>query len=161
MADLVLRPAIPADVPEILRLIRALAAASERPVPLVAPLTEASVLADGFGPSPAFEVLVACRGDRTVGFAQFYPTYAAWIGQRAVTIANLYVEPDERRFGLARKLVALVAEKALAWQATRLELFVEVANPARSFYERLGFTEMTDIRCRMEIGGMKKLAEEA
>ena len=154
-----IRPAIPADVPEILRLIRALAAAGERPAPLAAPVTEASVLADGFGPSAAFEVILGCRGERVVGFAQFYPTYAAWIGQRTVTIANLYVEPDERRGGLARKLVASVAKRALAAGATRLELFVEATNPARAFYTRLGFVEMTDIRCRIEAGGMMKLAE--
>lgn len=161
MSELSIRPAIPADVPEILRLIRALAAAGERPAPLIAPLTEASMLADGFGSDPAFEVLLACRGDRAVGFAQFYLSYAAWIGQRIVTIANLYVEPDERRGGLARKLVAAVAKQGLARRARRLELFVEVTNPARAFYARLGFAEMTDIRCRMEADGMTKLAKEA
>lgn len=161
MSELVVRPAIPADVPEILRLIRALAAAGERPAPLIAPVTEASVLADGFGPDPAFEVLLACRGGRAVGFAQFYTAYAAWIGERTVTIANLYVEPDERRGGLAHKLVAAVAKSALAHRAWRLELFVEVTNPARAFYTRLGFAEMTDIRCRMEADGMAKLAEQA
>lgn len=161
MEPLVIRPAIPADAPEIVRLIRALAAAGERPAPVIAPVTEASVLADGFGPSPAFEVILACRGDIAVGFAQFYPTYAAWIGERTVTIANLYVAPDERRGGLARLLVREVARAALARGAMRLELFVEVTNPARAFYTRLGFTEMTDIRCRLEAGGMRAIAEES
>lgn len=161
MEPLVIRPAIPADAPEIVRLIRALAAAGERPAPLIAPVAEASVLADGFGAPPAFEAILACRGDVAVGFAQYYPTYAAWIGERTVTIANLYVAPDERRDGLARALMRQVVKRALAVGAKRLELMVEVANPARDFYTRLGFAEMTDIRCRMEIGGMKKLAEES
>jgi len=161
MQEFVIRPAIPPDVPEIVRLIRALAAASDRARPWIAPVTEASVLADGFGPSPVFEAILAERGGIAVGFVQSYPSYAAWIGQRTMVVANLYVVPDERKTGLGRRLVQAAARRAIETGAKRIELFVEIENPARAFYGRLGFAEMTDIRCRMEADAMKKLAEEA
>ncbi|MBM3547287.1 MAG: GNAT family N-acetyltransferase [Alphaproteobacteria bacterium] len=159
MEALTIRPAIPSDASEIVRLIRALAGASDRPRPWIAPVTEASVLADGFGPSPAFEAILGERGRSAVGLAQFYPSYAAWIGVRTMVIANLYVSPDERKTGLGRQLVQAAARRAMETGAKRIELFVEIDNPARAFYGRLGFAEMTDIRCRMEADAIRKLAE--
>jgi ribosomal protein S18 acetylase RimI-like enzyme len=155
-----IRPAMPSDASEIVRLIRALAAAADRPRPWIAPVSEASVVADGFGTSPAFEAILAFRGNEAVGLSQSYPAYAAWLGERTLVIANLYVAPDERQGGLGRKLIQAAARRALETGAKRLELFVEVDNPARAFYGRLGFAEMTDIRCRMEVDAMRKLAEE-
>lgn len=160
MDPLILRPAIAADSGEIVRLIRALAAAGERRSPMIAPVTEASVIADGFGPAPCFEAILAFRGNVAVGLAQFYPIYAAWRGERAVSIANLYVATDERRTGLGRRLVSAVARRALAMGAKRLELQVEADNPARAFYRRIGFDLLTDIRCRMDAGGIERLAAD-
>jgi ribosomal protein S18 acetylase RimI-like enzyme len=160
MDVLSIRPAIPADAAEIVRLIRALAAAGERARPMIAPVTEASVIADGFGPAPAFEAILGVRGGIAVGLVQFCPTYAAWIGARTVTISNLYVAPDERRSGLGRLLVQAVARRAKAVGAARIELMVEADNPAQDFYARIGFTLMTDIRCRMEAEAIRSLAEE-
>ena len=160
MDPLILRPAIAADAREIVRLIRALAAAGERRKPMIAPVTEASVVADGFGPQPCFEAILAVRGEAAVGLAQFYPIYAAWRGERAVSVANLYVDPDERRGGLGRRLLREVARRAVALGARRLELQVEADNPARAFYARVGFSLLTDIRCRMEGDAIERLAEE-
>ena len=63
MDPLILRPAIAADAGKIVRLIRALAAAGERRSPMIAPVTEASVIADGFGAAPCFEAILAVRGE--------------------------------------------------------------------------------------------------
>jgi ribosomal protein S18 acetylase RimI-like enzyme len=161
METLTIRPAIPSDVAEIVRLIRALAAAGDRARPWIAPVTEASVLADGFGASAAFAVILAHRGGVGVGFVRCYPSYAAWIGARTMVIANLYVAPEERQGGLGRQLVEAAARHATETRARRIELFVEVDNPARAFYGRLGFVEMTDIRCRMEADSIRKLAEKS
>lgn len=159
MDALTIRLAIPSDAKEIVRLIRALAASGDRTAPMIAPVTEASVIADGFGASPCFEVILAVRGDVAVGLAQLYPIYAAWRGERAVSIANLYVAPDERGGGLGRRLIRLVAQRAVALGAKRLELKVEAENPARGFYARVGFSLLTDIRCRMDAVAMRQVAE--
>lgn len=158
MAPLILRAAIPADAGEIVRLIRALAAAGERQAPMIAPVTEASVIADGFGPAPCFAAILAFRGGRAVGLAQFHPIYATWRGERAVSVANLYVDPDERHGGLGRRLLQAVARQAIALGVKRLELQVEVDNPARAFYRKIGFDLLTDIRCRMDADGIERLA---
>lgn len=160
MDPLILRPAILTDAPEIVRLIRALAAAGERRAPMIAPVTEASVIADGFGPQPCFEAILAMRGSEAVGLVQFYPIYAAWRGERAVSIANLYVAHGERRTGLGRRLVSAVARRALEMGARRLELQVEADNPAQAFYRRVGFDLLTDIRCRMDADGIARLAAD-
>jgi GNAT superfamily N-acetyltransferase len=155
-----IREATKADAAEIVRMIRALAAASYRRRPMIAPVTEASVIADGFGSAPCFTALLAWRGSEAVGLAQYCSLYAAWRGEKGVAIANLYVAPDERRGGLGRRLVASVAGRALAAGARRLELQVEAENPARDFYRAVGFALLTDIRCRMEVDQIGRLAAE-
>ena len=52
-----IRPATPADVPEILALIRDLATYERQPDAVVA--TEADLLRDGFGPQKVFSCLIA------------------------------------------------------------------------------------------------------
>ncbi|WP_191465651.1 GNAT family N-acetyltransferase [Nocardioides campestrisoli] len=65
-----------------------------------------------------------------------------WLG-----LHDLYVDPDRRRTGLARHVVARLLEWGAEQGATTAWLHVEVANAAaRSLYESLGFTahhEMT------------------
>ncbi len=52
-----IRPATPADVPQILAFIRALAAYEREPDAVAA--TEADLLRDGFGPNPFYFCLIA------------------------------------------------------------------------------------------------------
>jgi len=64
-----LRSAVRADVPEILRLIRALAEYEKLSGEVVA--TEAALAETLFGARPAAEVLLAEEGGRAIGFALF------------------------------------------------------------------------------------------
>ena len=65
-----LRRAVRADVPEILRLIKALAEYEKLSQDVVA--TEADLAATLFGEPPAAEVLLAEEHGRAVGFALFF-----------------------------------------------------------------------------------------
>ncbi|HXG22495.1 MAG TPA: hypothetical protein VNN62_25920 [Methylomirabilota bacterium] len=74
MPDVVIRPAIPADVATILAFIKGLAAFEREPDAVNA--TEEDLLRDGFGAQPKFEVLIAERSGKSIGFALFFPTYS-------------------------------------------------------------------------------------
>ena len=52
-----IRTATPADIPQILEFIRALAAYEREPHAVTA--TEADLLRDGFGPNPFYSCLIA------------------------------------------------------------------------------------------------------
>ncbi|NBB83868.1 MAG: GNAT family N-acetyltransferase [Alphaproteobacteria bacterium] len=137
-----LRPAVPADVPEILRLIRELAVFEKEPDAVKA--TEADLLRDGFGDRPVFEVIVADAGDRLAGFALFFPDYSTWEGRPGLYLEDLYVEEAARGTGLGRRLIAAVARVATARGYTRLNLSVLDWNPARGFYEAIGLVHKTE-----------------
>ena len=76
-ADFAIRPARPADVPELLRLIRELAAyekLEDMAVGTVPMLSEAL-----FGARPAAEAMVAERSGRAVGFALYFTTFSTFL----------------------------------------------------------------------------------
>jgi ribosomal protein S18 acetylase RimI-like enzyme len=82
-------------------------------------------------------VLIAEEGGEAVGFADvsFERPRIAWL-------ESIYVSPDHRRRGLARTLLAEVAERCREHGSGHLGLDVLAENRyARSFYERLGFFE--------------------
>jgi len=131
-----IRPARAADVPTLLRLIRELAAFEQAEDKVVA--TEASLLAEGFGPRPAFEALLAEVESRAVGFALFFHNFSTWQGRRGLYIEDLYVSPSARGLKVGERLVRACAALAVQRGCPRLDLQVLDWNPARGFYQRLG-----------------------
>jgi ribosomal protein S18 acetylase RimI-like enzyme len=154
-----IRPAVAADAPDIVRLIRALATEHGRSD--YATVTEASIREHGFGERPKFEIWLVCRGEAAVSFAQFYPAYATWRGEPMMILANLYVDPTYRGGGLGRRLMSCVADRARALGCSRIELHVQLDNPkARRFYRGLGFRELDDLRLRIEGEAMARLVAD-
>lgn len=138
-----LRPAIRADVPEILRLIRALAAYEKLSGEAVA--TEAALAQTLFGDRPAAEVLLAEVDGRTVGFALFFQNYSTFLGRPGIYLEDLFVEPAHRGQGLGRQLLQAIARLAVERGCGRFEWAVLDWNePAIGFYKSLGATPMAD-----------------
>lgn len=135
-----IRFATPDDAGTIVRFVRGLADFEGEPAESVR-LTEADVLRDGFGASPRFEVLIAERARRPVGFALFFPNYSTWEGKPGLYVEDLFVEESERGGGVGRALMAACARVALDRGWGRLELAVLDWNPAREFYARLGMRQ--------------------
>lgn len=157
MRDLTIRPAVPADVDTILTFIKGLAAFEQAPGAVKA--TTADLLRDGFGEQLKFEVLIAERGDRPVGFALFFPTYSTWEGRAGIYLEDLFVIEEERGTGVGYKLMTTLAAIAVDRGCARLELSVLHWNPAREFYHRLGLTHQQDWRpYRISGEALKKLA---
>ena len=138
-----LRPATPGDVPAILRCIRGLAEYERLPDQCIA--TEARLADTLFGPAPAAEVVLACRGDETAGFALWFRSYSTFLAQPGIYLEDLFVLPAHRGRGLGRRLLGHLAQTAAARGYGRVEWAVLDWNTdAIRFYESLGAKPMGD-----------------
>src|SRR5690349_12968487 len=102
-----LRRATRADVPEILRLIRALAEYEKLASDVVA--SEAGLAETLFGAQPAAEVLLAEVDGRAVGLALFFQNYSTFLGKPGIYLEDLFVEPAFRGRGRGRRLLQAFA----------------------------------------------------
>jgi ribosomal protein S18 acetylase RimI-like enzyme len=153
-----IRFATPADVPAIYGFICALADYEKLRHCVVA--TEATLLAQLFGPRPAAEVLIAERmvgsvsahagvdaraGDgavesaTTVGFVLFFHSFSTFLAQPGLYLEDLFVDPAARSLGIGSALMAALARIAVDRGCGRFEWSVLDWNaPALKFYRALG-----------------------
>lgn len=132
-----IRPATANDVPAIFALVRALAAYEREPDAVVA--TESDLRRDGFGPSPAFRVLIAEWENEPIGFALYFFSYSTWRGRRCLYLEDLFVEEAHRGRGAGLALMRALAREALESDCARFVWQVLDWNtPSIKFYERLG-----------------------
>src|SRR5262252_6076599 len=94
---------------------------------------------DGFGKDPQFAALIAEMAGKPVGFALYTFNYSVWTGARGIFIEDIWVAPEQRRGGVARALMGVLAKECQAKGYKRIDLNVLDWNPARGCYERLGF----------------------
>ena len=141
--DFTIRAATRGDVPEILRLIGALAEYEKLSDMLVG--TEA-MLADAlFGARPAAECLIAERGGRAVGFALFFTTFSTFLCKPGLYLEDLFVEPGERGHGIGKGLLKSLAALAVERGCGRFEWRVLDWNePSIAFYRSLGAVAMDE-----------------
>ena len=145
-----LRPAGPADVPAISKLIRGLAEYEKLSSSCV--ITEAQVHEQLFGPQPAAETWVAqVAPDRLVGFALFFTTFSTFLGKKGLYLEDLFVVPEARGQGVGRALMLRLARIAVERDYGRFEWSVLDWNePAIGFYKQLGASVLPDWRrCRL------------
>lgn len=136
-----LRPATASDVPEILRLIHALAVyekLEDQAVGTEAMLTEAL-----FGKRPSCEALLAERHGKAVGFALYFTTFSTFLCRPGLYLEDLFVEPECRGLGIGKALLQRLAALAVERGCGRFEWRVLDWNePSIRFYESLGATLM-------------------
>jgi ribosomal protein S18 acetylase RimI-like enzyme len=158
---IVVRSATPADAPIIVQLIRELAAYEKEPLASVK-ATEADILRDGFGPQRRFESLLVEVEGRAAGFALFFHNYSTWEGRAGIYVEDIFVSEWARGRSIGRRLLAEIAAIAEARGCRRVDLSVLHWNPARAFYERIGFVEMSTWRpYRLKDEAFASLAAEA
>jgi GNAT superfamily N-acetyltransferase len=158
---LAIRPAVPGDVPLILRLIHALAAFEREPDAVVA--TEADLLRDGFGASPLFRVLLAEDEGEPVAFAFYFFAYSTWRGRPVLYLEDLFVLPEHRSKGIGMALMRRLARIAVDEGCARFVWEVLDWNErAIRFYESLGAEVLRSwLNVRMEGPAIARLAEGA
>ena len=134
-----IRPAVAADVPTVLALVRELAAYERQPDAVEA--TEQMLTAALFGPSPVASCHVAVLEEQVVGFALWYVTFSTWKGLPGLWLEDLYVRPTARGRGLGRALLQTLAAVCLARGYPRFEWWVLDWNvDAQGFYRSVGAT---------------------
>lgn len=136
-SDIRVRSATVDDVELLHRLSIDLATYEDEPDAVTS--TPQTLARDGFGKDPKFAALIAERAGRPVGFALYTFNYSVWTAARGIFVEDIWVVPQERRSGVARELMAALAKECVANGYKRIDLNVLDWNPARSFYERIGF----------------------
>jgi GNAT superfamily N-acetyltransferase len=91
-------------------------------------------------------IYVAANGPDAYGICTVAVVPAALTLRTVWLIRDLFVRPAARRHGVARTLLAQVAEEARAGGAHRLSLQTETVNErAIELYASRGFTRLTDV----------------
>lgn len=138
-----IRPATPADVPDLLRLVRALAEYEREPEAAIA--TPDDLRAALFGENPRVFADVAEVDGRVVGMAVWFYTFSTWTGRHGIWLEDLFVEPAHRGAGLGKALLVGLAQRCVTERLTRLEWTVLDWNePALAFYRSLGASPLDD-----------------
>ena len=131
------RPATVDDVELLHRFSVDLATYEDEPHAVTS--TPQSLARDGFGANQLFAALIAERAGEPVGFALYTFNYSVWTAARGIFIEDIWVVPEQRRGGVARALMVALAKECRARGYKRIDLNVLDWNPARGFYERIGF----------------------
>jgi GNAT superfamily N-acetyltransferase len=158
-----IRPATPADIPEMLAFIRELAEYEREPASAQA--TAADLLRDGFTEPHRFHALIAECTERTsdveegtialvpAGMALYFYNYSTWRGHAGIYLEDLFVRPAFRGRGIGKALLAAVAAIAVAEGCPRFEWAVLDWNtPAIDFYRSLGAECLSEWRI-MRVSG--------
>jgi GNAT superfamily N-acetyltransferase len=137
LAKVDIRPAVPADVPLILRFIRELAEYERLADQVVA--TEGGLHQTLFGAAPKAEVVFAMADGAEAGFALFFHNYSTFHGKLGIYLEDLYVRPELRGRGIGSALLRHLAQLAIARGGARVEWSVLDWNePALAFYRSIG-----------------------
>jgi len=140
--DNIIRQAGPKDMPQVLELIKELAAFEKEPNAVV--ITEEDLVKDGFGTIPLFTCFVAEVNGEIQGMALLYYRYSTWKG-RTVHLEDLVVRQEMRGTGLGSALYKRVIDYSREQGVKRTEWVVLDWNtPAIEFYERSGATVLKD-----------------
>jgi GNAT superfamily N-acetyltransferase len=158
-SNITIAPATREDAPALHAMLRALADAHHWPEGVKSKVED--IARYGFGPSPAFESLIARKDERPVGFTTFFYEFSTWRGRRGVYVQDLYVEESLRGAGIGRRLLAAVIARARLNDARYMRLAVHTANNgAMDFYRRLGFAEPNDCLFVLEGDGFAAMGHE-
>ncbi len=158
MSQIATRFATVDDCGLILDFIRELAAYERAPDAVVA--TEAQLCTHGFGANPQFEALIAELDGAPVGMALFHTRFSTWLGTPTLYLEDIVVREGARGHGVGRRLMARLAAIALERGWGRIDFHVLDWNPARAFYQKLGFDHLEEwLRYGAGEGWLKRLAE--
>lgn len=134
-----IREAARSDLPDILRLVHALAVYEKEPDAVEA--TEADFAAVMFpddGHANTFG-LVAEAGGEVIGIAIWFHSFSTWTGRNGIWLEDLFVLPEHRGSGAGKALLGRLAQICQERGLTRLEWCVLKWNtPSIGFYESLG-----------------------
>jgi GNAT superfamily N-acetyltransferase len=160
VSDIEIREATASDVPDLIRLVQALAAYEKEPDAAIAtPQQFADALFPAQGDPTAF-ALVGVREGAVVAMAIWFRSFSTWTGQAGIWLEDLFVEPHQRGHGIGKALLARLAATCIERGWTRLEWAVLDWNtPSIEFYRAHGARTLDDwTTFRLDGDGLARLA---
>jgi GNAT superfamily N-acetyltransferase len=148
--DFTLRAAEPRDLPDLVRLIAALA--DYEKLTHLFDATPEKLGLHLFGDKAVVEAMVAELADGSVvGFALYFTNFSTFLCRPGLHLEDLFVLPQHRQLGIGRAMLQALARLAVERGCGRFEWSVLDWNePAIRFYEKMGATVLPDWRiCRM------------
>ena len=133
--EIKIRKAKKKDLPQILSLIKELAAYEKAPKEVK--VTTKELLRDGFGKKKAFDCFVAVSSKNKIkGIALYYIKYSTWKG-KCIYLDDIIVTESMRGEGIGKKLFEEVIKVAKKMKVRKLEWQVLNWNePAINFYKK-------------------------
>ncbi|NJK70191.1 MAG: GNAT family N-acetyltransferase [Microcoleus sp. CSU_2_2] len=159
-SEVILRPAVRADVPVLFDLIKALAEYEKLSDAVTG--SGADLENHLFGDRPFAEAILAeCEG-RVVGWALFFHNYSTFLTQPGIYVEDLFVLPELRGRGIGKSLIVYLANLTVERGCGRLEWSVLDWNElAIGFYKGIGADVMPDWRiCRVAGKSLASLASK-
>jgi len=152
-----IRAARPADAPQVLTLVKALADYEKLVHEVTATAADMERL---LGEGTTMEALLAYAGDEAVGLAVFYETYSTFTGKPGIFLEDIFIQPNHRRKGYGLALFRAVAAVAQRRGCARLEWeALDWNTPAHDFYESLGAQKLSQwLPFRLDEAGIATLA---
>ena len=137
-----IRPAEEKDCGIILDFIRGLAEYERMSDQVVA--TE-ELLREWIFEKKKVEVLIACEGEKPVGFALFFHNFSTFLGRAGIYLEDLFVFPEYRGRGNGRALLKRLAQITVERGCGRLEwACLDWNKPSIDFYLSLGAVPMEE-----------------
>lgn len=95
----------------------------------------------GFSKTPAFESIIAWRGDVALGLVLYFYEFSTWRGANGIYVQDLYVDVAARGHGIAARLIsAAIARAVNDRDAIYMRLAVHKENDlGLRYYEAAGF----------------------
>lgn len=157
--SVIIRPAKLADAEAIAHLMRGLAIDQGDPDDQVTPAT---VERDLLGPSRVLTAHVAETEGGVVGYVAFHSSYESSYAARGLYVSDIYVAPELRRRGIARKLLASVARAAKAEGLVYLWWVSQPGNAtAHRLYRSIADIEEPVLAHAVTDEAFQRLADEA
>ena len=132
-----IRPAVEADVPQLVAMIRELADFENLSDQVS--ITEDALAQALFGPEAMAKDWVVEESGALVGHALWYRTFSTFLGRTGIWLEDIYVRPEHRRQGYATELLTRLRQETdgrLEWEVLEWNV------PAMDFYQRLGARQM-------------------
>lgn len=136
------RPAIPADIPQILQFIKLLAEYEKLGNEVTATET---LLKEWLFEKKIAEVIFAEVDNEAVGFALFFYNFSTFLGRAGLYLEDLYVKESHRGKGYGKAILQELARLAVARGCGRLEWqCLDWNKPSIDFYLSLNARPMDD-----------------
>lgn len=138
-----IRPAVKADAPRILQLIRDLALYEKAPHEAVATLDQ--IEKSLFSAQPSACAHVAEVEGQVIGIAIWFLNYSTWLGKPGLYLEDLYVDPAYRGKGLGMAFLKTLAKICVERGYERFQWWVLDWNePSIEFYKSIGAVAMDE-----------------